>query len=102
MVPPEEGKREIEQRHLLVPADEERAARLIHILTRREVDIGQRFDELRHAPRVNRNARAPKNAGKDQQVVEQTGHPGSTTSTTSSGARSAAGDDAIEQLRRLA
>src|SRR5881394_3875594 len=74
VLPPEDRKRQIEDRHLVLAMDEKRAARVIHVLACAEVDIAQRFDELREASGMHVEPGAAQDAAEDQQVVEETRH----------------------------
>jgi hypothetical protein len=54
--------------------DEECAADVIHVVARAEVDVPERFDELRETAGVNLEPCPPQDAAEDQQVVDQAGH----------------------------
>jgi hypothetical protein len=75
MIAPEGRKRQIENRHVILAMDEERAADVIHVVASAEVDVPERFDELREASGVNLEPGPPQDAAEDQQVVEEARHP---------------------------
>ena len=70
--PPKGGKRQVEDRDLVLAMDQERAARVIHVVARAEVHVAQRFDEIRETPGMHAEACAAQDAAEDQQVVEET------------------------------
>jgi protein-tyrosine-phosphatase len=72
VLPPEGRKRQVEDRDLILAMDEERAARVIHLVPCGEVDVAQRFGELRETSGVNVDPGAPQDTAEDQQVVEET------------------------------
>ena len=76
VLPPESGKRQIEDRDLVLTTDQERAARVIHLVLRTQVDVRQRFGELGETSGMHVDARAPQDTAEDQQIVEETRHPG--------------------------
>ncbi len=73
---PEGGKRRVEHTDVIVVRDEERPARLIHIVARGEVYVLERFNEIDDAAGQNGNAHSPQDAAEHQQVLEKAGHEG--------------------------
>ena len=58
-------------RESLVAMDEQRAAGVIDLVARAEIDVLQRLDDVEHASGVDVEAGAPQQAAEDQQVLEQ-------------------------------
>ena len=54
--------------------DEQRAAGVIDLVARAEVDVSERLDDIEQATGMDVDARAPQDAAEDQQVIEETGH----------------------------
>ena len=75
VIAPEGRKRQIENGNLILAMDEECAADVIHVVAGAEVDIPERFDQLREASGVNLEPCQPQDAAEDQQVVEEARHP---------------------------
>ena len=95
---PEGRERPVEDRDLFLAMDEQRTARVIHLVACAEVHMSERLDDVEQTPGMDVDARAPQDAAEDQQVIEETGHRPSLVSRP----RRASRDRAIEQLRRPA
>jgi hypothetical protein len=74
MVAPESCKGTIEDRELFAAMDQQGAERLMHLVRRGEIDVRQRFYNIKQAPGLDVDARTPEDAAKDQQVVEEERH----------------------------
>jgi hypothetical protein len=69
---PEGGERTVENRHLFPAVDEQRAARVIHLVACAEVHVFEGLDDVEQTAAMDVDARAPEDAAKDQQVIEET------------------------------
>src|SRR4051812_9539689 len=76
MFAPEGRKGDVERRDLIVTMNEERAAGVIDLVARSEIDVPERFDEVRYARGVNSHPGASQDPGEDQQVLRETRHGG--------------------------
>ena len=68
MLTPERGERRVEEREVLVTLNQKRAARVIHIVAGREVDVLQRAGQIREAPRVDLKAGGAKDSREKQKI----------------------------------
>ena len=67
--PPERRERAVEDRHLIVTLDEQRAAAVIHLVARAEIHVSERVNQIGEASRVNRKTRPPEDTAEDENVV---------------------------------
>ncbi len=71
---PERVERAIERREVVAAMDEERAARVVHVLAGADVHVLQRLGDVKQAPHVHLEAQRAEQAAEDEQVVEEGGH----------------------------
>jgi hypothetical protein len=71
VLPPEGCKRPIERRDLFGAMDEQRPARVIHLVARRQIHISEPLDNVEEAPGMNIDASEAEKASEDQQVIEK-------------------------------
>ncbi len=69
---PERAERPVENRYLFPAMDEQRTARVIHLVACAEVPMSKRLDDVEQASSMDVDAGAPQDAAKDQQVIEET------------------------------
>src|SRR5260221_4715906 len=68
---PEGVKGDIEDRHLVLAMDEQRPARVIDLVSRGEVDMRERLDEVGGAAGMGADPGLPQDTAEGQQLVEQ-------------------------------
>ena len=54
--------------------DEQRPARVIHLVARAEVHLFERFDDVEQTTGMDVDAGAPQDASEDQQILEESRH----------------------------
>ncbi len=74
MFAPERVEGAVEDRDLFLAMDEQRAAGVIHLVARAEIDMPERVDHVEQPASVDVDARVPQDASEDQQVVEEVRH----------------------------
>ena len=68
---PERLEGTIEDRQVLVPMDEQRAAGVVDLVANADVDVLQRLGDVQHPPRVDVEPEAPQQAAEREQVGEK-------------------------------
>jgi hypothetical protein len=76
MSTPEHFEGAIEGCELILPVHEQRAARVIHLVPRSQVDVLQGLGDVDDPPDVDVDAEPSKQTPEDDQVVRQLGHAG--------------------------
>ena len=71
---PECVERRVEDRQVLVPVHQQRAASEIHVVARRKVDILQRNRNVEQPADIHLEAKAAQQAPEDHQVIDEAGH----------------------------
>src|SRR6185436_10999951 len=68
---PERIECAIENRNLLRPVNDERTARVIDLVSRRQIDVGQRVDHVEHPAGMDVDAPAPQHTAEHDQIIEK-------------------------------
>ena len=74
MRPPEHVERAIEDRQLIVTMHEERAAGVINLVARAEVDVLQRVRHVDQTADVHVDPGAPQQPAEDDEIMLEVGH----------------------------